>query len=56
MPQDYTLMYHKMTFLKVKNKVSLNALVKNSREAIQTCIKRGTIISEIIYKHLHATL
>ena len=32
MPYDNTFMDHKMTFLKVKNKVSLNASVKNSRE------------------------
>ena len=46
----------KMTILKVKNKVSLNASVKNFREAILTCIKKGTINNKIIYKHLHATL
>jgi len=56
MLNHYTLMYHKMAFLKVKNKVSLNASVKNSRVPIKTCIKIGTINSEIIHKHLHVTL
>jgi len=43
MPKNYTLLYHEMTFLKIKHKDNLNVSKKYSIQTIQTCIKCGSI-------------